>query len=138
MTPTADAGPTFDGVQGDNMDECAAEEIDGHIVVEDEPQGCQGKEHDTEYDSLKIHDPDDDSVSLISSLFKDLLVYEMERFYDSITAQQLTGHSDSIFQCPFCVNYTHHGDHRFVRMLRHLDHHHSWERVRSAKRQITW
>ena len=44
MAPTVDAGHTLDGEQDDSsMDECAAEEIDGHIIVEDEPQECQGK-----------------------------------------------------------------------------------------------
>ena len=39
MTPTEEVGPTFDETQDDNMDECAVDEIDGCIVVEDEPPG---------------------------------------------------------------------------------------------------
>jgi hypothetical protein len=66
MTPTEEAGPTFDETQDDNMDECAVEEIDGCIIVEDEPPGGRGKEHYSEYDSLKIHDPDDDLIICIS------------------------------------------------------------------------
>ena len=137
MLPTTDASPTFAGAHDDDMGDCAAEEIDGMVVIEDEACEWQGEECDTGYDSLKIHDHDDDSVILISSFSKDLLVSEVKTFYDEITAQQLAGRSESTLQCPFCVNYTQHGDHRFVRMLRHLDHHHSWERVSSAKRKIT-
>jgi hypothetical protein len=88
------------------MDECPVEEIDGCTLQEEEPLGCSGKEHYSEYDSLKIHDPDDDSIICISSFFKDILVSEVKRFYDAITSQQTTGHSESILQCPFCELHT--------------------------------